>query len=120
MKIARKYNISIKSTQVFKHASNDMSEAIRGLKASKCRGAVVFSTTTDLVELLLESEKQNLDVVWFTGDPISAQYSEALRSIEKRGSKPLEVLRGVFAFTLRHGRGLPRYKQFVRDWCVKS
>ena len=76
----------------------------------------MFGTTTDLVELLLESEKQKLDVVWFTGDPISSQYSEALSSISERGRNPLEVLRGVFAFTLRHGRGLPRYNQFVQDW----
>ena len=122
MHVARKYNITIVSTQVYKHKSKDMSETIRGLKASKCRGVVLFSTTIDMVELLLESKAQNLGAVWITGDSISSEYSKALRIIAERvprHERP-EVFRGMFVVTLRHGRGLPRYNQFIQDWYVKS
>ena len=117
---ARAYNISLVATPVYKSGKRDMVETVRRLKASGCRGTVVFADTVDMVELLLESDKQQFDGVWLTADVIIADYSGTLRAISARHNNPLKVLRGVYAITFGDGRGFPRYDQFVEDWFVSS
>ena len=116
--LAKKYNISIISTQVFTSGSRDFSLTIKGLIATKCIGTVVFADTSDIVELLLQADIQNFDGVWLTGDVIVGDYSSTFRQIEQRHDDPLKVLRGVYAFTFGSGLGMPGNKQFVQDWYV--
>ena len=112
--LADKYNISIISTQVFTSGSRDFSLTIKGLIASKCIGTVVFADTPDMVELLLQADEKQFEGVWLTADVIIGDYSSFFRYIEQRHSDPLNVFRGVYAFTLRG----PASKQFVKDWYV--
>ena len=119
-KMAKKYGINMIATPVYTSRSNDMSETIRALKASGCTGTVAFAHAADMVELLLESEKQQLEGVFVMGDVLVADYSTILRGLSERHSNPLKILRGVYGIVFGNGRGLPSNNQFAKDWYVSS
>ena len=116
--MAGKYDITLVATPVYKSGSNDMKETIRQLKASGCPGAIAFANSEDMVELLIESEKQTFQGVWIGGDAVVADYSTILRSLTARHNNPLKLLRGVYGILFGSGRGLPRNDQFAEDWYV--
>merc|ERR1719409_1316640 len=94
-----------------------MSETISALKASGCTGTVAFAHASDMVELLLESEKQQLEGVFVMAD---VPDSTILRGLSKRHSNPLKILRGVYGIVFGNGRGLPSNNQFTKDWYAQE
>ena len=120
IEMANKYGITLVATPVFKSGSSDMSETIRQLKASGCPGIVAFAYVEDMVELLIESDKQQFQGVWITGDTVVAEYSSVLRVLSARHSNPLKLLRGLYGILFGNGLGLPRNNQFTKDWYVSS